>query len=125
MDARELWRAYETLEKATVRGASAERLLTDIVSLVRYALHQDGALVPYADHVPERFRAPGSPSRRATAGRSSDEQRRWLGMMRDHIATSVAIEIDDFDLTPFASDGGLARAAGVRQGPQGHCAGVE
>ena len=37
-----LWRAYETLEKDKVRGASAQRLLTDIVSLVRFALHQDG-----------------------------------------------------------------------------------
>jgi len=39
-----LWRAYETLERSKVRGASARRLLTDIVSLVRFALHQDGEL---------------------------------------------------------------------------------
>ncbi len=50
-----LWRAYETLEKDKVRGASGERLLTDIVSLVRFALHQDGELVPHAERVRERF----------------------------------------------------------------------
>src|SRR5439155_3221738 len=39
-----LWRAYQTLEKSKVRGASAGRLLVDVVSLVRFALHQDGEL---------------------------------------------------------------------------------
>jgi type I restriction enzyme R subunit len=34
-----LWRAYETLEKDKVRGAEARRILTDVVSLVRFALH--------------------------------------------------------------------------------------
>ena len=33
-----LWRAYETLAKDKVRGASGKRLLTDIVSLVRTVL---------------------------------------------------------------------------------------
>ena len=35
-----LWRAYETLSKDKVRGGSAKRLLTDVVSLVRFALHK-------------------------------------------------------------------------------------
>jgi len=34
-------------------------------------------------------------------------------MMRDHIATSLEMEVDDFDLTPFAEEGGLGRAAQV------------
>ena len=34
-------------------------------------------------------------------------------MMRDHIATSLEIDMDDFDLTPFAGEGGLAKAAQV------------
>jgi type I restriction enzyme R subunit len=38
------------------------------------------------------------------------EQHRWLEMMRDHVATSVEIELDDFDLTPFTDEGGLAKA---------------
>jgi type I restriction enzyme R subunit len=50
-----LWRAYELLEKSKVRGASGRRLLTDIVSLVRYALHQDDELVPHAERVHARF----------------------------------------------------------------------
>ena len=107
-----LWRAYETLEKSKVRGASAQRLLTDIVSLVRFALHQDGELVPHADRVHERYQ--NWLAQQANKGRTfSDEQRQWLGMMRDHIATSLEIDMDSFDLTPFTNEGGLARASKV------------
>lgn len=107
-----LWRAYETLEKSKVRGAAAQRLLTDIVSLVRFALHQEGELVPHSDRVRERFQI--WLAQQANMGRTfSAEQLRWLGMMRDHIATSVEIDMDSFDLTPFTNAGGLARASRV------------
>jgi type I restriction enzyme R subunit len=107
-----LWRAYETLAKSKVRGASAERLLTDIVSLVRFALRQEGELVPHGDRVRERFQQ--WLAQQANTGRTfSSEQIQWLGMMRDHIATSLEIDMDSFDLTPFTSEGGLARASKV------------
>src|SRR5690606_2237593 len=50
-----LWRAYETLRKDKVRGASGKRLLTDIVSLVRFALRRDDELVPFGEQVRARF----------------------------------------------------------------------
>ena len=107
-----LWRAYETLEKSKVRGASAQRLLTDIVSLVRFALHQDGELIPHADRVHERYQR--WLAQQANTGRTfSDEQTQWLAMIRDHIATSLEIDMDSFDLTPFTNEGGLARASKV------------
>ncbi|MGH8527685.1 MAG: type I restriction-modification enzyme R subunit C-terminal domain-containing protein, partial [Gammaproteobacteria bacterium] len=107
-----LWRAYETLEKSKVRGAATGRLLTDVVSLVRFALHQEGELVPHADRVQARFVA--WLAQQSNAGRTfAGEQRRWLEMMRDHIATSLEIDLDDFDLTPFANEGGLARVTKV------------
>src|SRR5262249_50245067 len=49
-----LWRAYEVLDQSKVRG-SGGKMLTDIVSLVRYTLHQDGELVPFRDQVEQRF----------------------------------------------------------------------
>lgn len=107
-----LWRAYETLEKSKVRGASAGRLLTDVVSLVRFALHQDGELVPHADRVHERYEKWFA--QQTNQGRQfSEEQVQWLGMMRDHIATSLEIDLESLDLTPFANEGGLARASKV------------
>jgi type I restriction enzyme R subunit len=107
-----LWRAYETLEKDKVRGASAQRLLTDIVSLVRFAVHKDDELMPFGDHVRERFQQWMAQQR--DAGRAfTVEQRRWLEMMRDHIATSLEMTVEDFDLAPFAEEGGLGKAAQV------------
>jgi type I restriction enzyme R subunit len=107
-----LWRAYEILDRDRVRGASSRRLLTDIVSLVRFALHQKDELVPYVDQVRDRFRA-WLPQQQS-AGRSfTAEQLRWLEMIRDHVATSLEMTVDDFDLAPFAQEGGLGRAAQV------------
>lgn len=107
-----LWRAYEMLDRDKVRGASARRLLTDVVSLVKFAMHREDALVPYPARVEERFAAwlaqHENGGRRFTA-----EQRRWLEMMRDHVATSLTLEMDDFDLVPFAEQGGLGAAGRV------------
>ena len=107
-----LWRAYEAIERNKVRGASNQRRLTDIVSLVRFALHKDGELVPFVDQVRARF--DNWLAQQDQRGRRfNDEQRRWLVMMRDHVAQSLEIDIDDFDLTPFVEEGGVGKAAQV------------
>ena len=107
-----LWRAYELLEKDKVRGASGKRLLTDIVSLVRFALHQDAELVPHAERVRARFES--WMAQQASRGRQFTEQQiRWLEMMRDHVATSLEIAIEDFDDVPFVQEGGRGRASQV------------
>ncbi len=107
-----LWRAYETMEKSRVRGASGRRQLVDLVSLVKFALKQEPVLEPVSEHVKERF--DNWLAQQETAGRSfTDEQIRWLTMIRDHIASSWEMEIDDFDYAPFAEAGGLGRASQV------------
>jgi type I restriction enzyme R subunit len=114
-----LWQAYETLERDRVRGAGAARILTDLVSLVRFGLHQEEALVPYPETVNERFvRWISEHESRGEA--FATEQRQWLEAIRDHIAANLAIEPGDFDYAPFASKGGLGRAHqlfGPRLGP--------
>jgi type I restriction enzyme R subunit len=50
-----LWNAYAALEKSKVKGASAPHILTDLVSLVRFAMHRDDELVPFPDRVNENF----------------------------------------------------------------------
>jgi len=110
--AEKLWQAYELLRRDKVKGASGKRLLTDIVSLVRFALHQDKVLRPYPEVVRERFA--GWMGQQGNKGRKfSEQQVRWLEMMRDHVATSVEIEVDDFDASPFVQEGGLGRAAAL------------
>jgi len=107
-----LWRAYELLDKDKVRGASGQRLLTDIVSLIRFALRQDERLRPFGEQVQERFHA--WMQQQANKGRQfTPEQSRWLEMIRDHIATSLEIDTDDFQYAPFAQEGGLGKAAQV------------
>ena len=110
--AERLWRAYETLDRSKVKGASAKKLLVDLVSLVRFALHQKSELVPYSATVHERFDH-WVAEQRTRGRRFTVEQVRWLEMMRDHIATSLEMQIDDFAYTPFAEQGGLGRAAQV------------
>jgi type I restriction enzyme R subunit len=106
-----LWEAYERLDSSRVRG-SGQRVLTDLVSLVRVALHQSDALVAYPELVRERFQA--WLLAQENAGRVfTQEQLLWLERIRDHVAASLGITADDFSYTPFVESGGLARAAQV------------
>ncbi len=107
-----LWHAYEMLHKDKVRGASGKRLLTDIVSLVRFATHRDDELVPFGEQVKERFAV--WMAQQENGGRAlTPDQRRWLEMMRDHIATSVEMTVEDLDYAPFAEAGGRGKAVQV------------
>jgi type I restriction enzyme, R subunit len=40
----------------------------------------------------------------------TSDQLAWLNLIRDHIATSVTIEPEDLELTPFRQRGGLGKA---------------
>ena len=103
-----LWEAYRRLDETRVRG-SGQRVLADIVSLVRHAIGETDELAPFEDQVHERFR--GWIAMQETAGRAfTPEQRRWLQNVRDHIAGSVSMEVNDFQYAPFNQQGGLARA---------------
>ncbi|MGI8885888.1 MAG: type I restriction-modification enzyme R subunit C-terminal domain-containing protein [Gaiellaceae bacterium] len=106
-----LWEAYEVLDRSRVRG-SGPRVLADLVSLVRVAIHAEDELVPYPDLVHERFRA--WLLLQENAGRVfTPEQLEWLERISDHVATSLGITRDDFSYTPFVESGGLGKAAQV------------
>lgn len=115
----QLWQAYAALEKSKVKGASGKRILTDLVSLVRFAIHQDNELVPFPERVNANFNAwlaqqqripsPLGGEGKGEGRRFTDEQRHWLEMIRDHIAASLSIEPDDFELAPFNREGGLGK----------------
>ena len=102
-----LWRAYETLEKSKVKG-SGGRQLTDIVSLVRRALNHDETLTPYAEVVEQRFED-WCRAQEASGRQFSQEQMRWLTLIKDHIAASMTITVDDFEYTPFNEEGGIGK----------------
>jgi type I restriction enzyme R subunit len=104
----ELWAAYQKLQAGKVRGAAANHILTDLVSLVRFAMHQENELVPFPEKVQVNFRV--WVERQQASGKSfTDEQRKWLDMIRDHVAANLQIETDDFDYAPFAQAGGIGK----------------
>jgi type I restriction enzyme R subunit len=88
-----------------VKGENRRRILTDLVSLVRFAMHQDNELLPFPERVNANFKA-----WLAQAGHPfTPEQLHWLEMIRDHIAANLGIEPDDFELSPFAQEGGIGK----------------
>jgi type I restriction enzyme R subunit len=76
---------------------------------VRFALHQEGELRPFRDEVNDRF-GKWLAQQESDGRKFSEEQRQWLGLIRDHIASSFAIEPEDFEYVPFAQHGGLGKA---------------
>lgn len=103
-----LWHAYQLLETSKVKS-SGRRVVTDLISLVRFALEQETILAPFAETVNDRFTR--WLSEQEAAGVSfTAEQRQWLAMIRDHVAASVTVEREDFDLQPFSQHGGLGKA---------------
>ena len=109
LDESVLWQAYAALDKSKgegkVRGTSARRILTDLVSLVRYAMHQENELVPYPERVAANFKAWLAQQ----GSHFTSEQQHWLEMIRDHIAANLGIDSDDFEYAPFNKEGGLGR----------------
>src|SRR3989442_9522637 len=103
-----LWQAYDTIEKSRVRGAGG-RVLTDLVSLIRFELQQEDVLVPFKALVHVRFE--GWLERQRQAGRAfTQEQRQWLEAILDPIPTTIVVTKDDFEYTPFQERGGLGKA---------------
>ena len=114
MNRSQLWQAYAALEESKVKGAGGKRLLTDLVSLVRFAMHEDNELVPFPERVNVNYKAwlaQQTTVRAASAAkpRFNDEQTKWLEMIRDHIAANLSIDTEDFDYAPFSGEGGLGK----------------
>src|SRR5204863_6610784 len=104
----QLWHAYETLDKSKVHG-SGGKILADIVNIVRFAVRQRDELVPREEDVKLRF-GKWIQSQESNGKRFTNEQRQWLEAIRDHMITSLTIEEEDFDFSPFAQKGGLGKA---------------
>jgi type I restriction enzyme R subunit len=104
-----LWDAFVVATPERVRGRTKAGRFADLVALVRFALEQQELLTPFADSVAERF---GSWLKEKTA-RGVDftlEQLDWLTLIRDHIATSLSIELEDFEYGQLLQRGGLGKA---------------
>ncbi|MCY4237565.1 MAG: DEAD/DEAH box helicase family protein [Rhodospirillaceae bacterium] len=102
-----VWRAYAHLDD--YKGANPKGDLTALVALIRRVCGLDATLTRHYDRVRKNFQG-WILKRHAGAGEKfSKEQMDWLHMIRDHLATSVAIERGDLELAPFDTHGGLGR----------------
>jgi type I restriction enzyme R subunit len=104
-----LWNAFAATRPEKVKGRSQAGRFADLVALVRFALEQQPVLAPFADSVSERFHEWLMDKAKAGAV-FTPEQLAWLGLIRDHIATSLSIDPEDFEYTPFGERGGLGKA---------------
>lgn len=98
-----VWQAYEQLE--TVNGQSPKNELIALVSLIRRITGIDDKLTAFDKTVDRNFQKWVFEKQAGTL-KFNEEQMNWLRMMKEHIATSFHIEIDDMDRTPFDAIGG-------------------
>jgi type I restriction enzyme R subunit len=101
-----VWQAYEQLEK--VHGNSPKEELTALVSLIRRITEIDPVLTAYDQTVNRNFQDWVFKKQAGTL-KFTEDQMNWLRMIKDYVATSFHLEIDDLDYTPFDALGGRGR----------------
>jgi len=89
-----IWSAYKRLYSDRVRDASPNRLLSDIVALVRFALDPETRMLePFSASVEQRFNL--WLGREKNAGRDyAGEQLTWLQLIKSFVAANAVIERD-------------------------------
>jgi len=108
----EVWKAYEYLKKAKVKGTLPESKLPILISLIRLATGVTDVLEPFNELVNNRFENWVKQQENLSAGgrKFKPEQLTWLNKIKDQIAQNAEMSVDDFEYTPFNQDGGLLKA---------------
>ena len=101
----DVWRAYEQLESVS---GQPKNELTALVSLIRKVVGIDAMLTSYDKTVDRNFRNWVFKKQAGTL-KFTEEQMQWLRMLKDHIAASVSVAVDDLDYTPFDAQGGKGK----------------
>jgi type I restriction enzyme R subunit len=102
-----VWKAYSLLDNYS--GIDPSSQLTALVALIRRVCQIDETLVNYEDTVRRNFQNWIMTHHAGNTEKFSPEQMAWLHMIRDHIASSIHIERDDLEMSPFDGKGGLAK----------------
>jgi len=103
-----MWNCYYIRDNEKI-NKPIEYQLMDIISIIKYELNQVESLNPFSVSVKQKFKEWIFQRNSKQGFRFNDEQVSWLQMIRDHIIMSASIEIDDFDLPPFDTKGGLGK----------------
>ncbi len=102
-----VWQAYEQVEK--VNGRSPKNELTALVSLIRRVTGIDDTLTSFEQTVSRNFKTWVFDKQAGAAQKFNDEQMIWLRMIRDHIISSIHMEMEDLEYAPFDGKGGAGK----------------
>jgi type I restriction enzyme R subunit len=102
-----VWEAYRQLEDTNPQSAKSE--LIALVSLLRRLTGLDTNLTGYDVTIDKNFQKWIFDKHKGAGHKFTKEQMDWLQMIKEHIATSFHIEVDDLDYTPFDSKGGRGK----------------
>lgn len=100
-----IWRAYAQLERDKVRGVGEQRVLADLVALLRHALQPDDTLTPYPEQVQARYRR-WLTQQESQGHHFTPAQHWWLDRIAVHIGVNLSIAPDDLDGGAFFDQGG-------------------
>jgi type I restriction enzyme R subunit len=104
-----VWKAYQQLESAKVKGVPPAKLLTNIVSLINYATGLKDVLEPFPQVVERRFDT-WLTQQQQTGVEFDTAQLEWLALIKEQIAQNAEMMIEDFDYAPFTQQGGVLKA---------------
>jgi len=102
-----VWDAYARLDQIQARRPVSE--LAQIIALVRRVSGWDERLTPYAETVRANFKRWVFGRHSGNQPKFNEEQMAWLEKIRDHIAASFHISVEDLDYAPFDAEGGRGR----------------
>lgn len=102
-----LWDCYAIKHPGKVQRSTMAKM-TDLISIIRFEMGYGDNLTPFADKVNYNFMQ-WTLRRNAGAVHFTEEQMEWLRLIKEHIITSLSIESEDLDLSPFDHKGGLGR----------------
>jgi type I restriction enzyme, R subunit len=100
-----IWQAYTQLEK--VEGSPRNEMIA-LVSLIRKLVGIDKDLTSFEKTVDKNFREWVFKKQAGTL-KFNEAQMNWLRMIKDHIATSIHIDYNDLEYTPFDALGGKGK----------------
>jgi type I restriction enzyme R subunit len=101
-----VWKAYEQLKQAE---GSAKNELTALVSIIRKISGIDENLTIYDKTVDKNFQQWILKQNAGQHNRFTEDQMKWLRMIKDYIAGSFHVDKEDFELDPFNKQGGLGK----------------
>lgn len=87
------------------------KALADIISMVKHAARDEEPVLTSEERVDRAME-------KITTGKTfTEEQRQWLGYIRQHLIENLTVEVADFDYAPvFARHGGQVKAKKVFEG---------